>query len=204
MRMPFLHKFLCIDYCASMAGDETTVLRALGHPMRQEILDALALGPATSAMLARAMDSNTGVLSYHLRELGKAGLIERDAGRSAGRAVYWRLASDDIRTGDPATAAEPGLARAAAEISLARLMQAVHTYLGRTDLAGEWHDAALFSRSSLRLTGGQLAELTAEYLTLVKRWSRRAQDPLPGAQPVRLALFAFPDLPGTDPAREAE
>lgn len=187
-----------------MAGDETTVLRALGHPMRQAILDALALGPATSALLARAMDSNTGVLSYHLRELGKAGLIERDPGRSGGRAVYWRLASDDIRTGDRAEAAQPGLARAAAETTLARLMQAVHTYLGRGDLPGEWHDAALFSRSSLRLTADQLAGLTAESLALVKRWSRRAQDPSPGAQPVRFALFAFPDLPGTDPAREAD
>ena len=183
---------------------ETTVLRALGHPMRQEILDALALGPATSAMLARAMDSNTGVLSYHLRELGKAGLIERDAGRSSGRAVYWKLASDDIRWDGPATAAQPALARAAAEITLARVMRAVHSYLGRTDLGGDWHEAALFSRSSLRLTAAQLAELTAEYLAFAQRWSRRAQDPLPGAQPVRLALFAFPVLPGTDPAQETE
>lgn len=188
-----------------MPDGETTVLRALGHPVRQEILDALALGPATSAMLARAMDSNTGVLSYHLRELGKAGLIEHDADRSSGRAVYWKLASDDIRWDGPATAAQPGLARAAAEISLARVLRAVHTYLGRTDLAGDWHEAALFSRSSLRLTAAQLAELTAEYLAFVQRWSRRAaDDPPPGAQPVRLAWFAFPDLPGTDPAQEAE
>ena len=187
-----------------MMDDEITVLRALGHPVRQEILDALALGPATSAMLARAMDSNTGVLSYHLRELGKAGLIEHDAGRSGGRAVYWRLASDDIRASGPATAAQPGLARAAAEVSLARLVRAVHSYLGRSDLPGEWHDAALFSRSSLRLTAGQLAELTAEYLAFVTRWSHRARNPEPGAQPVRLALFAFPDQPGTDPAREAD
>jgi DNA-binding transcriptional ArsR family regulator len=172
--------------------------------MRQEILDALALGPATSAMLARAMDSNTGVLSYHLRELGKAGLIERDAARSGGRAVYWKLASDDIRADGPATATQPRLARAVAEISLARVVRAVHSYLGRTDLAGDWHEAALFSRSSLRLTAGQLAELTAEYLAFVQRWSGQASDPLPGAQPVRLVLFAFPDLPGTDPAQETE
>ncbi|HEY3954173.1 MAG TPA: winged helix-turn-helix domain-containing protein [Streptosporangiaceae bacterium] len=188
-----------------MLDGETTVLRALGHPARQEILDALALGPATSAMLARAMDSNTGVLSYHLRELGKAGLIEHDAERSSGRAVYWKLASDDIRWDGPATAAQPGLARAAAQISLARVLRAVHTYLGRTDLAVDWHEAALFSRSSLRLTAAQLAELTAEYLAFVQRWSRRAaDDPPPGVQPVRLAWFAFPDLPGTDPAQEAE
>jgi DNA-binding transcriptional ArsR family regulator len=187
-----------------MPDGETTVLRALGHPVRQEILDALALGPATSAMLARAMDSNTGVLSYHLRELGKAGLIERDDERSAGRAVYWKLASDDIRWDGPATATQAGLARAAAEIALARVMRAVHTYLGRADLTRDWHEAALFSRSSLRLTAAQLAELTADYIAFVQRWSGLAQEAAPGAQPVRLALFAFPDLPGTDPAQEAQ
>jgi DNA-binding transcriptional ArsR family regulator len=182
-------------------AEDTLVLRAFAHPMRQEILDALALGPATSSMLARAMKSNTGVLSYHLRELGKSGLIERDAERSRGRAVYWKLARDDVRFDDPAVSAQPARARTAADLSLARTMRAVRAYLGRTDLDRDWHDAALFSRSSMHLTAGQLAALSAEYLELVQRWSRRAQRGEPGAQPVRLTLFAFPDLPGTDPAR---
>jgi DNA-binding transcriptional ArsR family regulator len=178
-----------------MPYDELAVLRALAHPMRQEILDELALGAATSAMLARSLASNTGVLSYHLRELGKAGLIERDAARSAGRAVYWRLARDDVRFADPAVSADPALAQAAVDAILARTVRSVNGYVRRTDLPTEWTDAALFSRSSLRLTAAQLARMTGEYLEFVQRWSREAGEPPPWAQPVRVTLFAFPDMP---------
>jgi DNA-binding transcriptional ArsR family regulator len=186
-----------------MASDETPVLRAFAHPMRQEILDELALGPATSAMLARTMASNTGVLSYHLRELGKAGLIERDAERSGGRAVYWRLASDDVRFADPAVSARPELAHAVIDLILARTVSSVRTYARRTDLPPEWNDAALFSRASLRLTADQLGRMSAEYLELVQRWSLRAGQPAASAQPVRVTLFAFPDVPETDTTEES-
>jgi DNA-binding transcriptional ArsR family regulator len=178
--------------------DETAVLRALAHPVRQEILDRLALAPATSAMLARALSSNTGVLSYHLRELGKSGLIERDQERSRGRAVYWRLASDDIRFGDPATSPEPALAHAAIDATLARTVNAVHGYVRRTDLPPQWRDAALFSRSSLLLSAAELARMTAEYEKFLRRWTERASQPRRNTRPVRVMLFAFPDGPELD------
>jgi DNA-binding transcriptional ArsR family regulator len=183
-------------------GIEMAVLRALAHPKRQEILDELALGPATSAMLARALASNTGVLSYHLRELGRAGLIERDAGRSRGREVYWRIAHDDVRWADPAVSAQPALAQAAIDAVLARTVQSVRGYVRRTDLPPEWNDAALFSRASLRLTAAQLASMSAEYLEFLQRWSREAGPPSPSAQPVRVTLFAFPDGPEANTTEE--
>lgn len=186
-----------------MAGDETAVLRALAHPARQEILDELALGPATSAILARSLASNTGVLSYHLRELGKAGLIERDAEMSRGRAVYWRLASDDVRFADPAVSAGPALAQAAIDVVLARAVRSVHTFARRTDLPPEWHDAALFSRSSMRLTADQLARMSAEYLEFLQRWSHLARQPSASALAVRVMLFAFPDVPETGATEES-
>jgi DNA-binding transcriptional ArsR family regulator len=175
--------------------DETAVLRALAHPMRQDILDRLAAGSATSAMLARSLASNTGVLSYHLRELGKAGLIERDAARSRGREVYWRLVDDDVRFADPAVSAEPDLAHAAIDLILARTVKSVHAYARRTDLPVEWHDASLFSRSTLRLTAGQLSRMSAEYLEFLRRWARRTRRRSEAARPVRVMLFAFPDEP---------
>ena len=84
---------------------EIVVLRALASQVRQDVLDHLDTGPATSAMLARALESNTGVMSYHLRELAKAGLIERDVSR--GRSRFWRLASVDVRFSDPQDSAAP-------------------------------------------------------------------------------------------------
>lgn len=171
---------------------ETAVLRALSNPARQDILELLAREPATSAMVARALGSNTGVASYHLRELGKAGLIERDPERSRGRRLYWRVAASDVRFADPGESEQPVLARAAIDLILARFTASVRGYLDRTDLEAEWREASLFSRSTVRLTVAELAELQRDYLELVGRRIAERATP-PGARPVRLAFFAFPD-----------
>jgi DNA-binding transcriptional ArsR family regulator len=173
---------------------ETTVLRALSNPARQAILDVLAGEPSTSAMVARALGSNTGVASYHLRELGKAGLIEPDASRSRGRQRFWRLAAADMWFSDPSESDDPGRAQAAIDLIMTRLTAAVRHYLQRTDLGSEWREAALFSRSLVELSVAELAELQGEYLDLLRRWADRG-DAVPGARPVRLAMFAFPDEP---------
>jgi DNA-binding transcriptional ArsR family regulator len=171
-------------------NQETVVLRALGSPVRQDILELLGRGPATSSMLARALGSNTGVMSYHLRELGKARLIEPGARR--GRSHYWRLSREDIRFDDAQRSSKPRLAKATEDLMLARFTASVHTYLSRTDLPDEWRDAALFSQGATALTAAELAEFTHEYLTLVKRWSGRAAT-TKDARPVRIALFAYPE-----------
>ncbi len=173
---------------------ETTVLRALSNPARQAILDVLAREPSTSAMVARALGSNTGVASYHLRELGKAGLIEPDASRSRGRQRFWRLAAADMWFSDPSESDDPGRAQAAIDLIMSRLTAAVRHYLQRTDLGSDWREAALFSRSSVELSVTELAELQGEYLALLRRWADRGEA-APGARPVRLAMFAFPDEP---------
>ncbi len=177
---------------------ETTVLQALANPARQEILEVLAREPSTSAMVARALGSNTGVASYHLRELGKAGLIEPDASRSRGRQLFWRLAAADLWFSDPSESADPVRAQAAIDLIMTRLTAGVRQYLQRTDLSGGWREAALFSRSSLRLTVTELAELQGEYLDLVRRWTERSEATR-GTKPVRLAMFAFPDDAPDDP-----
>ena len=173
---------------------EMTVLRALSNPARQAILDVLAREPSTSAMVARVLGSNTGVASYHLRELGKAGLIEPDATLSRGRQRFWRLADADMWFSDPSESDDPGRAQAAIDLIMTRLTAAVRHYLHRTDLDGEWRDASLFSRSSVELTVAELAEVQGEYLELLRRWADRGEA-TPGARPVRLAMFAFPDEP---------
>lgn len=170
------------------------MLRALSHPARQDILDVLSRESATSAMVARALGSNTGVASYHLRELGKAGLIEQDAERSSGRRLYWRLAAADVRFADPSESEEPALARAAIDVILSGFTASVRRYVDRADLPSEWREASLFSRSVAALSPAELTELNAEYLALVKRWTAPRDTPS-GARPVRLAMFAFPDEP---------
>jgi DNA-binding transcriptional ArsR family regulator len=171
---------------------ETVVLRALGSPVRQKILELLGHQPATSAMLARSLGSNTGVMSYHLRELGKAGLIEPDT--QQGRSLFWRLSHSDARFNDPQKSSQPALARATIDMILARHNASIRAYLARTDLTTQWRDAALFSQSAVALTESELAEFNEAYLALVRRFTAARATPA-DALPVRLALFAYPDTP---------
>ena len=172
------------------AHRELAVLRALGSPVRQQILEALGRGPATSAMLARSLHSNTGVMSYHLRELAKAGLIETES--QAGRSLFWRPSHADTRFADPQLSAQPTLAQTTIDLILSRFSTSVHTYLNRTDLDHAWREAALFSQATAELTVTELAAFGEEYLALVRRFSAPRCDAA-DTQPVRLAMFAFPD-----------
>ena len=77
--------------------------------------------------------------------------------------------------------------RTLAEILLDALADA-----DRRGIRSEWREASLFSRSVVALASAELAELNAEYLALVQRWTVPRDTPS-DARPVRLAMFAFPD-----------
>ncbi|TXS38660.1 ArsR/SmtB family transcription factor [Streptomyces sp. OR43] len=91
---------------------ELAALKALAQPRRQHILQHLTLyGPATSAILARALGLNTGATSYHLRELARYGFVadttpqaqaqaQAQASRG-GRARWWRAVPGDRRFPPP-------------------------------------------------------------------------------------------------------
>lgn len=168
--------------------DDTKVLRALASPIRQTILERLRGGAMTGAQIAREVGSNTGVLSYHLRELEAVGLVAR--GETRGRAQYWRLAAGDVRFNDPRSSSDPVTAQATVDGRLTGLVAAVERYLGRDDLDGGWRDAALFSASTLHLTVDELTGFQADYLALLGRWARPERA---GATAVRVDLFAFPE-----------
>jgi DNA-binding transcriptional ArsR family regulator len=175
-----------------MVYDETeaAVLRALGNPVRRAILDRLAQGRATGAVLARELGSNTGVTSYHLRELAKVGLVELD--ETQGRSLFWRLGEADVRFRDPHESVDRAAAQAVVDERLSGLATAVDVYLQRPDLEPEWREAALFSQSTLELTLDELAEFAAAYLELLRRWSSPRATRRTEARAVRLELFAFP------------
>ena len=163
------------------------MLRALASPVRRSILECLSDGAMTGAQIARELGSNTGVMSYHLRELEAVALVERDETR--GRSQYWRLGGGDVRLSDPRTSSDPRTAQVFVDQRLANLAAAVERYLARDDLSDAWRDAALFSQSALQLTVDELAAFQADYLALLARWARPERE---DATPVRVNLFAFP------------
>ncbi|WP_406422360.1 helix-turn-helix domain-containing protein [Streptomyces sp. NBC_00873] len=179
---------------------ELAALGALAQPRRQQILQHLTLhGPATSAILARALGLNTGATSYHLRELARYGFVEdipaeEPAGR---RARWWRAVPGDRRF--------PPRSRQSPEVRLA--MDELNRHAYAADLAlveqlqrdsgerGEWADAFPYSRGAIRLTLPELRAFFEEYIALMNRYKRSDADTPPGARTVHTRLLAFPAPP---------
>jgi len=69
------------------------LLRALADPIRLRILQALTQGERCVCELCSALELAQSKLSFHLRVLREAGLIE---GRSQGRWMYYQLRPDAL------------------------------------------------------------------------------------------------------------
>ena len=66
------------------------VLAALAHPLRVALLYQLnALGSRTASQCAQALGETPANCSYHLRQLAKVGLVEREEATD-GRERPWR------------------------------------------------------------------------------------------------------------------
>jgi|SRR5581483_1450147 len=54
----------------------TSVLAALGHPVRAAIIEAISIEPLCVCELGALLDMSSPALMHHLKILGRAGLIE--------------------------------------------------------------------------------------------------------------------------------
>lgn len=71
--------------------DTSGGLRALAHPARLAIVDALYQGvERTASELARLTDLSPSAMSYHLRALERWGIVERGEARADARERPWR------------------------------------------------------------------------------------------------------------------
>jgi ArsR family transcriptional regulator len=71
---------------AELAELSATLCRALNDPKRLLLLHALAAGPATVGVLARAVDATVANVSQHLAVLRERGLV--DAERDGSNMIY--------------------------------------------------------------------------------------------------------------------
>jgi hypothetical protein len=59
--------------------DDPAWAKAIGHPLRAEILRRLRAGPLSPSRLSEALgDATLGTVAYHFRYLEKLGLVEVD------------------------------------------------------------------------------------------------------------------------------
>jgi DNA-binding transcriptional ArsR family regulator len=87
-----------------MASNEPTAVqgrRAMAHPMRGRILAALDGQELSPVELSRELGASLGVVSYHVRVLAEAGVVElaRTTARRGAIQHHYRLAADGAVTG---------------------------------------------------------------------------------------------------------
>ena len=174
-------------------------LTLLAHPMRYRMMDRLRQGPATSTTLAQALGLNTGVTSYHLRQMAEHGFIEEVPELSRGRERWWRARPMDLRFPRRSQQSEemrPVMDQMHRLDFAAELEQFARFQLEREEL-GPWADALVFSRGSIRVDLAELEGFFEEYISLLKRYQRPDEETPPQARTVLARLLAFPVPTGT-------
>ncbi|NES12588.1 MULTISPECIES: helix-turn-helix transcriptional regulator [Micromonospora] len=179
---------------------EARELRALSHPVRLALLEALNGGPLTATQAGELIGETPTTCSFHLRQLARYGFVE-EAGGGRGRARPWRLTrrgwSAPARPDDPDwTRASQALDR----VLLDRYAQRLRRFVDEAPTyPREWYEAAVGRQHLVHLTPDELSEFAAAYQELVAdltaRFDARRTDPATrpaGALPVELLLFGYP------------
>jgi DNA-binding transcriptional ArsR family regulator len=177
---------------------DASVLRALAHPIRTQLLSSLRRrGPSTATLLAQQLDLDTGTTSYHLRQLAASGLIAEDSTRGNQRDRWWKAAHRTTRFDDIETARnEPELTATYLHNivrlntdELLRFVDALPT------LPRSWQKAATMNDTALQLTPSDLTHLLEEIDGVIDRYRTSGDKPRRGARTVVLHVNGFPRMP---------
>jgi len=177
-------------------------LRALAHPLRNELLDVLqTLGSATATRCAEVTGESVASCSFHLRMLAKYGFIEH--AERHGREKPWRVTSRSLTASadfdDPASV---HAMREVAALVLEREAQRVRDWIRSADVEPqEWVEASTVATSSFWATAEEMAEVSASLAALTDRFKDRWGDPT--RRPAGARLVRLLGAVTADPARRA-
>jgi DNA-binding transcriptional ArsR family regulator len=171
-------------------------IRALAHPARMAIIDALASGDELTATECAALTGlSPSATAYHLKLLERYDFAEAAPARSDGRERPWR-ATDRRRRFD-LDSSTPAGAAAAATVALA--------YFDRSRAVGEeflatqhqepeeWQDVASLTNADLWLTVEETRKVTADLATVLKPYRGRVLADRPdGSRRVRVMSVVVP------------
>ncbi|NUT92679.1 MAG: helix-turn-helix transcriptional regulator [Saccharothrix sp.] len=179
-----------------MADDvirDPKALRALAHPFRWRLITLLGEeGPRTATQCAQATGESVASCSYHLNTLAKYGFVAEVAGVK-GKQKPWQLVrQEQVWSGEGADDETAMAGEAASEAFLEHTFAEIRDANRRKSLEPEqWRKALALNGRLEFLTAEEVAEITAEVLAVIERYSGRNDDPSTrpeGARPVRFLL----------------
>ena len=174
------------DNTATVTG--TNRLKALSHPTRLRILTVMSdTKPVT-----------VGTVSYHLKQLEKAGFVTQTPSPDGdNRRSCWLAAQSRLEINADA-AVDSAMATTMDQVSSTFRQEAWQRYRSASDnLPKQWTDPTVTSSSVLRLTSEEYARMSQELRELFNTWTSRdlAHEEGDGSQPVMLNIDAFRWLP---------
>ncbi len=185
---------------------DAQTMRALAHPVRLALMEALGLqGPMTATEAGERIGESPTTCSFHLRQLAKYGFVE-EAGGGKGRARPWRLTGIGMRL-SAGEDSESELALAAVtHLFRERALTRYRAWLeGRGKYPRPWREAAEESQYVFYLTAEELDALSEElYRLLAPRFRERLTDPStrpPGAIAVEMLVLSYPVEPAPGEVR---
>lgn len=172
-------------------------LRALTHPVRLSLLEALTLeGPLTATAAGELIGESPTTCSFHFRQLAKYGFVE-EAGNGPGRQRPWKLAHIGMRINDVQD--DPEMAIAARSLERMVVDRAINRLLNfydtRASYPRKWQEASGSAETILHLTVEELEAAQEEFMAIFSRYHGRLADaslrPV-DSLPIEVLLFAFP------------
>jgi DNA-binding transcriptional ArsR family regulator len=178
---------------------DARAMRALAHPLRLALLEALAhAGTLTATQASELLGESPANCAFHLRTLGRYGYVV-EAGGGKGRERPWRRAHTMLLL--TSEQEDPTAAVAADELGQfwldMMLDRARSTFSRRATWPAEWHHNDLIGQSEhvIYLTTDEARELGAELRQVYRRYDDRVDHPErrpAGAMPIEVLVLAYP------------
>lgn len=170
-------------------------IRALAHPARMAIIDALASGAElTATECAEVTGLSPSATAYHLKLLERYGFVGPAPARHDGRERPWRATDRgtvDIDTSTPAGAAAASAVALAFIDRTRALAEAFVT--GVHEEPEEWQEVAFLGNADLWLTVEETRNVSAAFAAVLERFRGRARNERPDrSRRVRVMNVVFP------------
>jgi predicted transcriptional regulator len=176
-------------------------MRALAHPVRLSLLEALAhAGTLTATQASELLGESPANCAFHLRTLAKYGYVV-EAGGGKGRERPWRRAHTTLQITTEQD--DPSAAIAADELSQwwlsATLDRARSSLSRRMTWPAEWQHSDLTGESQLIVyaTPDEAREIANEAEQIFRRFHDRLDHPEhrpDGAMPIEILVLGYPLL----------
>jgi DNA-binding transcriptional ArsR family regulator len=155
----------------------------------------MMIGPATATELGETAGLSASAMSYHLRSLEKAGLIETAPSRGDGRERVWRSVHEGytVDTLEGGSAEMRDASRELIESVLLVQDMRIRRWLALSQTEPGWIDTGYFYETLLNVTQDELATLNRKIQELVAPYRLgRRKNPPPGARQTSFVARGFP------------